>query len=293
MMLTRRRALTGIAAAITLASRRADAIVVPESTLRAEGLRPFIKLAHQAQFAPLVALSNDGGEDWNAASATWIGNFGGTGHLLTAAHVFDRDGTVDDYLYRTRSGRVHHGKHLITHPLFDWDHDKRSGYDAAIIQLDGPVTDSGPPPLLFGNELEGGERIVFVGFGARGTGARGEHDALDTPDENKTAAENTVDEVMDPVEPPIAGEDAGNWLRITLHRESESGSRLGLDTPRRRPLGHRRRQRVGNRRRDLRQPFLLRRHFGPPAMARPQAAGAAHRRVRVAALGRLLYAPPL
>jgi len=226
MMLTRRRALTGIAAAITLASRRADAIVVPESTLRAEGLRPFIKLAHQAQFAPLVALSNDGGEDWNAASATWIGNFGGTGHLLTAAHVFDRDGTVDDYLYRTRSGRVHHGTHLITHPLFDWDQDKRSGYDAAIIQLDGPVTDSGSPPLLFGHELEGGERIVFVGFGARGTGARGEHDALDTPDENKTAAENTVDEVMDRVEPPVAGEDAGNWLRITLHRESESGSRL-------------------------------------------------------------------
>ena len=62
--------------------------MVPDSTFRAEGLRPFISLAHQAQFAPLVALSEDGGEDWDAASATWIGNFGGAGYLLTAGHVY-------------------------------------------------------------------------------------------------------------------------------------------------------------------------------------------------------------
>ena len=200
--------------------------MVPESTFRAEGLRPFITLAHQAQFAPLVALSNDGGEDWDAASATWIGNFGGAGHLLTAAHVYNNGGTADGYLYRTRSGRVRHGTRLLRHPLFDGDQDNRSGYDAAIVRLDGPVTDSGAPPLLFGHELEGGERIVFVGFGARGTGARGEHDALDTPNDNKTAAENTVDEVMDPVDPPPAADDAGNWIRVTLHREADGGSRL-------------------------------------------------------------------
>lgn len=226
MTLTRRRALAGLSAALPFPGPRAGAVVVPESTFRAEGLRPFISLAHQAQFAPLVALSNDGGEDWDAASATWIGNFGGAGHLLTAAHVYNNGGTADGYLYRTRSGRVRHGTRLIRHPLFDGDQDNRSGYDAAIVRLDGPVTDSGAPPLLFGHELEGGERIAFVGFGARGTGARGEHDALDTPADNKTAAENTVDEVMDPVDPPPEDDDAGNWIRITLHREADGGSRL-------------------------------------------------------------------
>jgi hypothetical protein len=226
MKLTRRRALTGISAAFTLPGPRAGAVVVPETTLRAEGLRPFISLAHQAQFAPLVALSEDGGKDWNIASSTWVGNFGGTGYLLTAGHVYNNGGTADGYLYRTRSGQIRHGTHLYRHPLFNENQDNRSGYDAAIVRLDRPVTDSGAPPLLFGHELEGGERIVFVGFGARGTGARGEHEELDTPSDNKTAAENTVDEVMDPVEPIPADDDAGNWIRVTMHRESEGGERL-------------------------------------------------------------------
>ena len=63
MRLTRRRALAGLSAALTVPAYRAGAVVVPESTWRAEGLRPFVSLAHQAQFAPLVALSNDDGED--------------------------------------------------------------------------------------------------------------------------------------------------------------------------------------------------------------------------------------
>jgi hypothetical protein len=226
MKLTRRRALTGISTALALPGPRAGAVVVPDTTFRAEGLRPFISLAHQAQFAPLVALSEDGGEDWDAASATWIGNFGGAGYLLTAGHVYSNGGTADGYLYRTRSGRVRHGTRLLRHPLFDGDQDNRSGYDAAIVRLDGPVTDSGAPPALFGHELEGGERIVFVGFGARGTSVRGEDENLDNPADNKTAAENTVDEVMDPIEPPPKDDDAGNWIRITMHRESDGGARL-------------------------------------------------------------------
>lgn len=228
MTLSRRRALAGISTALTLATagRRAGAIVVPDNTFRAEGMGPFIALARQAQFAPLVALSEDDGEDWDAASATWVGNFGGFGYLLTAAHVFKSDELADHYLYRTRSGRVRHGTQLIRHPLFNGNQDDRSGYDATIVRLDGPVNDSGPPPLLFAQDLDGGERIVFVGFGARGTGARGEDGDLDNPADNRTAAENTVDEVMDAVDPLPDDDDAGNWIRVTLLPEAEGGSRL-------------------------------------------------------------------
>src|SRR5690242_4107436 len=112
MTLTRRRTLAGISIALALPDPRADAVVVPEGW-RAEGLRPFISLAHQAQFAPLVALSNDDGENWDIASATWIGNFAGAGYLLTAAHVYDSGGTADGYLYRSRSGQIRHGTHLL------------------------------------------------------------------------------------------------------------------------------------------------------------------------------------
>jgi hypothetical protein len=211
MILSRRRALAGIPSALALAvaGRGAGAVVVPESTWRAEGLHPFISLAHQAQFAALVALSEDGGEGWNVASSTWIGNFGGVGYLLTAGHVYGGGATVDHYLYRTRSGQVRHGTRLLVHPLYNGDGDTRGGYDAALVRLDGPVNDAGPPPLLFAHELEGGERITFVGFGSRGTGARGEHEDFDTPADNKTAAEATVDEVMDPIEPTVDDEEAG------------------------------------------------------------------------------------
>src|SRR3982751_3314588 len=100
MTLSRRRVLAGIPTTLALAAagRHAGAVVVPESTWRAEGMRPFISLAHQAQFSALVALSDDGGEGWNIASSTWIGNFGGVGHLLTAAHVYGGGGTADHYL---------------------------------------------------------------------------------------------------------------------------------------------------------------------------------------------------
>src|SRR5690242_19890685 len=105
MTLTRRRTLAGISIALALPDPRAGAVVVPESTWRAEGPRPFISLAHQAQFAPLVALSNDDSENWDIASATWIGNFAGAGYLLTAAHVYDSGGTADGSFTAPAAGR--------------------------------------------------------------------------------------------------------------------------------------------------------------------------------------------
>ena len=62
MTLSRRRVLSGLPTvplALATAAHRAGAVVVSDTTWRSEGLRPFISLAHQAQFAALVALSED------------------------------------------------------------------------------------------------------------------------------------------------------------------------------------------------------------------------------------------
>lgn len=212
--------------AAVAASEPARAVIILDSTYRAEGMRAHIALARQPQFAPLIAFSEDDGEEWDAASGTWVGNFGNTGYMLTAAHIYKRGETADHYLYKTQSGQVHYGTSLIVHPYYNGDGNNRSGYDFAIVRLDGPVNDSGPPPLLYSGNVPTGARIVIVGFGSRGIGSRGEWSALDTPASNKTAAENTVDETMEPDLPPPADDDAGNWLRVTLRRESEGGQRL-------------------------------------------------------------------
>jgi hypothetical protein len=234
----RRRALLGAFASASFLSaiRPADAVIIRDSTWRAEGGRPgrekagfkaHVALANQPQFDSLVALSDDDGEEWNSASSTWVGNYGGVGYLLTAAHVYKRGEKPGDYLYRTQRGAIHHGTGLAVHPLYmPTPNGLRQGYDVALVRLDRPVVDVGPPPLLYADEVEEDDRIVIVGFGARGLGSEGEQDVYDTPENNKTAAENTIDEVIDPEVPPPRNDDAGNWMRVTLLEDSNGGSRL-------------------------------------------------------------------
>ncbi len=228
MNLLRRRAMLGALACASLAApaRSVEAVVIMDSTWRAEGFRPHVALAHQPQFASLVAFSEDEGEEWNDASGTWIGNFGGVGYVLTAGHCFKNGESADHYLYRTNSGESREGTRLFMHPLYNGDGDTRSGYDVAIVGLDDEVDDAGPPPLLYAGEVLKGDRIVFVGFGNRGTGSQGEQSSFDDPSDNKTAAENMIDKIMMPVLPLPKEDDAGNWLRITLRRDSEGGRRL-------------------------------------------------------------------
>lgn len=235
----RRALLAGLGTSLGIlplaTARRAGAVVILDSTWRAEGGRPghetdgfraHVALANQPQFAGLIALSEDDGEAWDDASATWVGNFGGVGWLLTAAHVFKTGEGADNYLYRTRTGRVLHGARLYRHPRYDGNGDNRSGYDVALVQLDRPVTDAGPPPLLYAGDIRVGLRIVIVGFGARGLGSTGEDSECDDPDDNRTAAENTVDAVTPPSARDTPDDDSGNWLRVTLRREAEGGGRL-------------------------------------------------------------------
>ena len=109
MTVTRRRFAAGAlaAGALAAASRSANAVIILDSTWRAEGgFRAHLALADQPQFAPVIALSSDDGQVWGSGSGTWIGNRQGRAHILTAAHVFDRDGAADDYVYRAPNGEV-------------------------------------------------------------------------------------------------------------------------------------------------------------------------------------------
>ncbi len=166
-----------VPAAFSLAHRPAGAVVVLDSTWRAEGGRPGREsegfgaheaLARQPQFASVMALSEDEGESWDTASGTWIGNMAGPngalqGVVLTSGHNFEPGEGADNFLYRTLGGTVRQGVRLDIHPLYNRNNKERSGYDAAIVRLDGAVTDAGPAPVLYGGRDEMGRQIVMVG----------------------------------------------------------------------------------------------------------------------------------
>lgn len=205
-------------------------IVALDSTWQAEGggpgreavgFRAHIALAHQPQFASLISFSNDNGAVWGSASGTWIGDSEGVGYILTAGHVFARDGRASDYVYRSVSGAVHRADRLYVHPAWNWFHDERTGYDIAIVRLRTPITDAGFPPALYAGRGEMGKRIVMVGFGNRGIGSVGEKPVF-YRGSDKAAAENTVDDIRDgrPKLPPTG--DAGNWLGITFRDDRET-----------------------------------------------------------------------
>jgi len=241
MQLGRRRLVAGafsagsLAAGSLVTARKAGAVVVQDETWRAEGggpgreamgFRAHVALAHQPQFRGLMALSSDEGESWGVASSTWLGNVQGHGLLLTAAHVFESDESAEDYVYRTPSGRIRQGTDLVIHPKWSGSTDDTGGFDFAIVTLDAPVDDAGPPPLLYSANREMGRRIVMIGFGNRGIGSVGEN-AMYSTGSDKAAAENTVDEVMSAVGGKLSkGEEAGNWIAVTLHRTSDGGSRM-------------------------------------------------------------------
>jgi len=240
MTITRRHVVAGAVASAAMAGaiRPAGAIIIQDSAWRAEGGRPgrerdgfraHIALANQPQFDSLVALSKDNGEEWDDASGTWVGNFGGVGYVLTAAHVYGGGANAGTYLLRTQGGTVLRATRMTMHPDYHGDTDNQSGIDVAVVRLDRPVTDAGPPPLLYAGEIRVGTRVVIVGYGSRGLGTTGEQDVYDWPQSNKTAAENTVDKVTNPDPEPdddVDDGDVGNWLRVTLRPESEGGARL-------------------------------------------------------------------
>lgn len=206
---------------------RGDAVVVLDSTWRAEGggrgheadgFGAHIALANQPQFAGVMSLASEE-DEWGEASGTWIGNDDRHGYILSAAHVFDPPSNrADSYFYRTGDGTTYTGERVWVHPRWNGDNDNRAGFDLAIVRLTKPVRGVGNPPKLYAGHAERGKTLTFVGYGNRGIGSKGEDEKYYNGG-GKAAAQGVVDEVVDMVRPFPAKADAGNYLSVTLPRE--------------------------------------------------------------------------
>ena len=142
-LLRRRRLVAAALGAplVGLPRRPARAVVILDSTWRAEGGRPGHEdegfgaheaLARRPEFASLMALSEDEGETWDTASGSWIGNDTraagrNQGLVLTAAHNFEPGQGPDNFLYRSTGGTVRQGIRLDFHPLYNRNNIGNSG----------------------------------------------------------------------------------------------------------------------------------------------------------------------
>ena len=180
----------------------ARAVVILDSTWSAnggsddapsQGFGANEALAMAPQFAAIFGLHD--GEAYGG-SATWIGNDGEHGYLLTAAHNFGGSADAGTWTYWSRAGEAYEGVAVDIHPSYDSQSDDSSGYDLAIVTLDRPVTDAGRQPALYEGRDELGRVLTITGYGSRGTGSSGEtDDHYDFDAETSAAARNVVDEV--------------------------------------------------------------------------------------------------
>ncbi|HYH18888.1 MAG TPA: trypsin-like serine protease [Azospirillum sp.] len=221
-----------------LAPRAAPAVVVLDSTWREEGgargreaagFGAHIRLAREPQFRSLVAVSYDDGATWGSGSGTWIGNDDAHGYVLTSAHVLE-DTAANTVVVRTDGGTILRGTRAWIHPGYKPEGDY-TGVDVAILRLARPVTDAGPPPVLYSGSAEKGRTITFMGFGTRGIGSVGENERYNRGSE-KAAAQGLVEEAVPLRRMSAKVEDPGNYLTVFLPRE-DGGIENPLGGPRR------------------------------------------------------------
>jgi catechol 2,3-dioxygenase-like lactoylglutathione lyase family enzyme len=224
-----RVALAVVVAMPMLASLPASAVVILDSTWAEEGgteadpgagFTAALQIADESQFRGVIALSTDG-ESWGEASATWLGNDDDHAYLLTAGHIFELPGSVDDYVARAPDGHTVAVDKLWIHKRWNGDADTRSGYDIAIVRLEETLEGTGPEPHLYTGTSEAGKLITFVGYGNRGIGSIGEVEKY-YEGSDKAAAQGIVDIAEDAVEPFPKSDDAGNYLTIALPKEDGS-----------------------------------------------------------------------
>ncbi|WP_448207376.1 trypsin-like peptidase domain-containing protein [Azospirillum sp. sgz302134] len=220
---------TGVALALlaagVLTPRPLPAVVILDSAWReeggargreADGFGAHIRLANEPQFRSLVSLSSDGGREWGVGSGTWIGNDEAHGYVMTSAHNFD-EAELAEMRFRTDGGSVLRGDRVWIHQGYETEGD-HTGVDVAIVRLSRPVTDAGPPPLLYAGAAEKGKTITFIGFGTRGIGSVGEDERFNRGTD-KAAAQGVVDEAVPLRRGGVRQEDPGNFLSVFLPRE--------------------------------------------------------------------------
>ncbi|MGE3141984.1 MAG: trypsin-like peptidase domain-containing protein [Hyphomonadaceae bacterium] len=238
--MSRGASAAALAAAFFLAAP-AGAVAIGEAAWRAHGgddphwdrgFGPSEALAAAPQFRAMVSLTEDG-RGWGVASGVWIGNdAAGHAYILTAGHVAVQDVRARRVRARTSAGAVLTGMAFFTHPAWNNDVGRRGGMDFAILKLDGPITDSGPAPALYGGRQERGRRAVLIGYGERGVAPFGvglrfapKHGLI------AAAAENVIDRVT-PFTPGPDGADWGNELRIDFDEADGPGkNRMGAASP--------------------------------------------------------------
>ncbi len=212
----------------------AQAVIILDTTWAEEGgevgsegagFGAAIELANQPQFDALISFSTDGAT-WGSCSGTWIGNDGDVAYVLTAGHCFGPDDTAARYSYRTQGGTVLEGVDLTMHPDWTGNLAWRTGYDLAIVTLNGPVEDGGDPPAIYAGTGEKDQLLTFVGFGSRGIGSVGQdaaYYAAETQRDEKAAAVGLVEAVEEAVAPLPEGDvDAGSYLGVVLYAEDGS-----------------------------------------------------------------------
>jgi hypothetical protein len=228
---TGRFARTAAAAlvALGLAASPASAVVILDSTWKAEGgakgretagFKAHLKLAAEPQFRAVLALSTPDGA-WGEASGTWIGNVDGHAWILTAGHIFELPGSADDYVVLGPKGETLKADRLVIHPKWNGDTETRTGYDLALIRLKKPIEGLGEPPLIHAGGSEAGKLLTFVGYGNRGIGSKGEQ-AKFYEGSDKAAARGVVDQFVDPAGPKKKKGDLGNWIGVFLPKEDGS-----------------------------------------------------------------------
>lgn len=156
------------------------------------GFGPALELAAEPQFSAVLAIYREDGSQ--SCTGTWIGNGeNGNAFVLTSAHCFNSNPDIGARLYRTDGGTELADVARTLHPQYDpADSDISGYYDLAVVELDGPIEDSGEAPVLYSGSTEHGYVSTQVGYGTRGTGEYGNKDWF-KDDFDKAAARNTID----------------------------------------------------------------------------------------------------
>lgn len=192
----------------------ANAVIILDSTFKKSGFAEAEALAKRPQFKSLIFISEIG-------SGSWIGNYQGHGYVLTAGHVFEKDSTPDEYVYKTLDGKEYHADKIYIHPLWNGISDDRTGYDSAIVRLTTEVDDAGSQPVLYSGTAEAGKELVFIGYGYRGHGTKGQDTDIDT-ENTPAAAVGLIEQVQDAEDPIPSKGDAGSYLGTWLPKEDGS-----------------------------------------------------------------------
>ncbi|MFT3810886.1 MAG: trypsin-like serine protease [Micropepsaceae bacterium] len=222
--------MTRLASALLLATTLtapAHAVIILDSTYRAEGYKAAEALAAEPQFAAVFAFCDDEtGEGCGNASGTWIGNDESHGYILTAAHNFDGGYGLDTYVYRSREGRYYKAAAIVVHPNYTRvvaageENEASLGFDVAIVTLTEPVTDAGDPPLLYAGVDEMGQTLTYVGYGSRGSAGAGQDE--NEPAGQIAAAAQGVIESVTALSLSAAGGADGNYIQVYLPGEDGS-----------------------------------------------------------------------